>query len=388
MTTPVVVTGIGTVHPLGLGHEVLWSELARTEDRPVRERIEGFDPTPWFGRNEARRLDPYIHYAVAAAHLAVADAGEPDLDPLRTGVVMGNLYGAGTAIAEQSAVMAAEGRAAVSATLCSVSCEDACASQISIRLGLKGPSRLVVMSCASGTAAIGEGAALIATGRCDAVLAGATLGPVPDVIKASYENVRVRSRSGWERPFDERRDGFEFTEGAAVLLLERADQAAERGAPVRAVVEGWATSNDAFHLSKPSGEGVELAMRWAIEHAGRSPAEIVHVNAHATGTGAGDVAEADAIRRVFDDAPPSVTSVKGVTGHSLAASGAFEAAIVALTFEHGLLPPTAIDLRLDPRVDLDVVSGAPRPWTPGPTLESSFGLGGQNACLVLAPPTA
>ncbi|MEZ5134717.1 MAG: beta-ketoacyl synthase N-terminal-like domain-containing protein [Acidimicrobiales bacterium] len=229
MTDAVVVTGLGTVHPVGLGHEVLWAELCRSADAPVREHIDDFDPTPWFGRNEARRLDPYVLFGVAAAHLAVADAGDPDLDPLRTGVVMGNLYGAGTAIAQQQAVMEAEGRGAVSATLCSVSCEDAAASQISIRLGLRGPSRLLVMSCASGTAAVGEAAALIATGRCDAVVAGATLGPVPDVIKASYENVRVRSRSGWERPFDVRRDGFEFCEGAAVVLLERRSHAEARG---------------------------------------------------------------------------------------------------------------------------------------------------------------
>ena len=388
MTDAVVVTGLGTVHPVGLGHEVLWAELCRSADAPVREHIDDFDATPWFGRNEARRLDPYVLFGVAAAHLAVADAGDPDLDPLRTGVVMGNLYGAGTAIAQQQAVMEAEGRGAVSATLCSVSCEDAAASQISIRLGLRGPSRLLVMSCASGTAAVGEAAALIATGRCDAVVAGATLGPVPDVIKASYENVRVRSRSGWERPFDVRRDGFEFCEGAAVVLLERRSHAEARGARIRAVVDGWATSNDAFHLSKPSGDGLELAMRWAIEHAGRSPDEIAHVNAHATGTGTGDVVEADAIRRVFGDRSLPVTSVKGVTGHSLAAAGAFETAIVALSFEHALLPPTAVELELDPAVGLDVVSGSPRPWTPGPTLKSSFGLGGQNAAIVLSPPTA
>ena len=129
-------------------------------------------------------------------------------------------------------------------------------------------------------------------------------------------------------------------------------------------------------------------MRWAIEHAGRTPDEIAHVNAHATGTGTGDVVEAEAIRRVFGDRSLPVTSVKGVTGHSLAAAGAFETAIVALSFEHALLPPTAVELELDPAVGLDVVSGSPRPWTPGPTLKSSFGLGGQNAAIVLSPPTA
>lgn len=384
-TRDAVITGIGVVHPLGIGHDAFWNALCRRQDTPPVQQFDAFDPTPWFGRNEARRLDPYLLYAVAAASLAHADAGTPELEADRTGVVMGNLYGAGTAMDAQRAVLENEGPDAVAPTLCAVACEDACASQIAIRLGCTGPSRLVVLSCASGTAAIGDAAALVTAGRCDAVFAGATLGPVPEVLRASYRNARVASSGIWERPFDRRRDGFVFTEGAAVVLVEAASTARARGAHPYARIAGASTTNDAFHLSKPSGAGLEAAMSGALGDAGLSPDEIAHVDAHATGTVTGDVVEAAAVRRVFGDRAPTISSIKGVTGHSLAACGAFEIAGVALAMHHGQLIHTAVDLDLDPEVALDVVSGAPRPWRPAPVLKNSFGLGGQNASLVLVP---
>ncbi len=382
-----VITGIGTVSAAGIGKSAFWRSLLADRDVPVDGALPDFDPSPWVPPKEAKRSDPYVLYALAAASLALEDAGGPTLPPERTGVVMGNLYGAGTSIERQMAVLSVEGRDAVSPLLCAVACEDACASQLSIRFGLRGPSRLVVSSCASGTVAIGDAAALIASGTCDAVLAGATLGPVPDVIVASYENLRVRSRTRWVRPFDERRDGFEFAEGAAVLLIEEGSRARRRGAHVYAEIAGWASSNDAFHISKPSGSGIELSMRWALRHAGVPAVAIAHVNAHGTGTLTGDREEAAAIGRVFGDHRPAVTSIKGRTGHSLAAAGAFEAAALALSIEHGLLPPTAAELSLDPAIDLDVVHGGPRPWDPGPAISNSFGLGGHNATIVLRPPT-
>ncbi|MCX7620802.1 MAG: beta-ketoacyl-[acyl-carrier-protein] synthase family protein [Acidimicrobiales bacterium] len=380
-----VITGIGTVSAAGIGKEAFWQSLLRDHDLPVAAALSDFDPTPWVSGKDIKRSDPYVLFAIAAASLALRDAGEPTLEPDRTGVIMGNLYGAGSSIERQMQVLAAEGRDAVSPLLCAIACEDACASQISIRFGFTGPSRLVVASCASGTVAVADAAALIMAGTCDAVLAGATLGPVPDVIVASYENLRVRSPSRWVRPFDERRDGFEFAEGAAVLLLEEASQATARRARVYAEIAGWATSNDAFHISKPSGLGIELAMRWALDHAGVSPAEVLQVNAHGTGTITGDREEAAAIGRVFGPNRPAVTSIKGRTGHSLAAAGAFEAAALALSIERGLIPPTATELRLDPGIDVDVVHGEPRPWLPGLSISNSFGLGGHNATIVMRP---
>lgn len=389
----VVVTGTATVSRAGLGTEAFWADLVRPDDRPV-ETDPGeatplaFDPSPWFGANEARRLDPYLWYAVAAADLALEAAGRPEPEPVRAGVVMGNLYGAGASIQAQAEVLRTAGAARVSPWLCAVACEDACASQLSIRFGFQGPSKLVVASCASGTVAVADGAALVAGGAADLVLAGATLGPVTSEIRASYANLRVTSPSGWVRPFDVRRDGFAFAEGAAVLVLEEAGHAAARGATTLAEIVGWAQTNDAFHMSKPSGEGIERSMRLALAQAGLDPGSVRHVNAHGTGTVAGDLGEAGAIHRVWGGGAPPVTSIKGRTGHSLAASGAYEAIAAVESIRRGLLPPTATDLDIDPAVAalVDVVHGAARPWNAGPIVSNSFGLGGHNASVVLTPP--
>lgn len=390
-TTPaervrVAVTGIGTVSNAGAGHRAFWQSLLRDADEPVGDGIAGFDPSPWFQPNEAKRSDPYIVYAVVAAELALDDAGRPSMASEGSGVVMGNLYGAAGSLEAQQAVLAERGAAAVSPVLCAISCEDACASALSIRFGCRGPSKLVVTSCASGTTAVAEGAALVAAGTCDTVLAGATLGPLTDVIKTSYENLRVVSPSGWVRPFDERRDGFAFAEGAAVLVLESWQRAIGRGASIYGEIAGWAMTNDAFHFSKPSGEGVERSMRLALDHAGIATSDIAHVNAHGTGTRTGDAEEAAAVRRVFGDPGPAMTSIKGATGHALAAAGAFEAASVLLSFRHRLIPATGIEVEPDPAISNDIVTGAARPWRPGPAISNSFGLGGHNTTIVLLPP--
>lgn len=381
----VVVTGIGTVSSAGIGREAFWSSLVRTREATADHAIKSFDPGPWLKPNEVKRSDPYIVYAVAAAELALDDAGRPSTRGPGSGVVMGNLHGAMASIESQQKVHGSEGAKAVSPMLCVISCEDACASTLSIRFGCGGPSKLVVTACASGTAAVGEGAALIANGICDMVLAGATFGTLSDVLRASYENLRVVSPTGLVRPFDARRDGLALSEGAAVLVLESGDRASERGARPYGEVAGFALTNDAFHYSKPSGEGLERSMLGAMSQAGIDPTDVVHVNAHGTGTLTGDAEESAAIKRIFGSPGPSVTSIKGATGHSLAASGAFEAASVMLSFEHRVLPPTGIDMVIDPEIDIDIVMGAPRPWEPGPTLSNSFGLGGQNATAVFLP---
>lgn len=392
MHTParrVAVTGIGTVSAAGLGKEAFWRSIAGADDPPASCSITAFDPSPWFTKSEARRSDPYVMYAVAAASLAYEDAGSPTLEASRSGAVLGNLYGAAASVEAQQGVLEREGADAVAPWLSAVSCEDACATQVALRFGLRGPSKLVIASCASGSFAVGDGAALVAQGTCDAVFAGATFGPITDVLRASYENLRVVSRSGVVRPFDARRDGFTFADGAAVLLLEDLEHARGRGARILAEVAGHAQTNDAFHVSNPSGEGIEASMRLAVHAAGLTPADVVHVNAHGTGTVTGDRTEAEAIHRVFGRPGPAVTSIKGVTGHSLAAAGAFEAVAVVLSFAHRQIPPAGTAVEFDPEIAalVDVVHGAPRPWEPGPSVSNSFGLGGQNASIVLLPAT-
>jgi len=381
----VAVTGIGTVSAAGVGHEAFWNDLLEPSTGPINGTIAAFDPSPWFKPNEARRSEPYIIFAVAAAELALEDAGSPDISGDRAGVVMGNLYGAATSLETQREVLDRQGPGLVSPLICALGCEDACATQLSIRFGCRGPSKLVVTACATGTTVIGEGAAMVADGTSDVVLAGSTLGTLTEVIKASYRNLRIVSDSGHARPFDLRRDGFVFAEGAAVVVLEEWDRAISRGAHIYGTVAGWGLTNDAFHYSKPSGEGIERSMRRAIEHAGLGPGDIVHVNAHGTGTKVGDIEESEAVRRVFGSPGPSVTSIKGSTGHALAAAGTFEVASVLLAFENRLLPPTGHDLHPDPEISVDLVTGEARPWTPGPSVSNSVGLGGQNASVVLLP---
>lgn len=380
---PVAVTGVGPVSAAGLGREAFWASLVAPDDGPTPALIEGFDCSPWLGRADARRTDPYLQYAVAAAGLALDDAGSPAFDPDRSGVVMANLYGAARSLEVERDVLAADGPKLVAPLLAPHACEDACASQLSIRFGLRGPSLLAGASCAGGTVALGVAAGLIASGTCDLVLAGGSFGPMTDVLRASYDRLRVLSPTGRARPFDARRDGFVVADGACVLVLESAEHAHGRGADVLGWVRGWAQTNDAHHVSRPSGDGIERCLTVALDHAGVAAGDIAHVNAHATGTATGDRVEAEAIGRAVGR--PAVTSIKARTGHTMPAAGAFEAASVLLAFRHRLLPPTATELEVDADIDADVVWGAPRPWEPAPALSSSFGLGGQNACLVLAP---
>lgn len=381
--TPVAVTGIGTVGATGIGHEAFWAALVADHDLPTPGLLDGFDPSPWLAPSDARRTDPYLQYAIAAGGLALDDAGAPAFEPDRAGVVMANLYGAARSLEAERDVLAESGPKLVSPLLAAHACEDACASQLSIRFGLRGPALLAGASCAGGTVALGVAAGLVASGTCDLVLAGGAFGPISDVLRTSYDRLRVLSPTGWARPFDQRRDGFVIADGACVLVLESAQHALGRGADVLGWIRGWAHTNDAHHVSRPSGDGIERCLAAAVAHAGVAVDEIAHVNAHATGTATGDRAEADAIARVLGS--PSVTSIKGRTGHAMPAAGAFEAASVVLSFRHRLLPPTAAAGEADPEIDADVVWGAPRPWAPAPTVSSSFGLGGQNACVVLSP---
>jgi 3-oxoacyl-[acyl-carrier-protein] synthase II len=220
------------------------------------------------------------------------------------------------------------------------------------------------------------------------VFAGATAGALPEALLAAYQNLRVISATEWVRPFDERREGFVYRPGAAVLVLEERDRAVARGARIYGEVAGAASTNDAWHPIRQSGTGAVECMQLALADAGLEPGAVAHVNAHGSATILNDLVESQAIRTVFGAHRPTVTSIKRVTGHSLGAAGSFEAAAVLLSFARGALPPAGIDVHLDPALDVDVVVGAPRAWTPGPTISNSFGLGGQNGAVVLVPPAA
>ncbi len=380
----VVVTGLGQVSAAGPDLDRFWAWITRPTDEPVRGTVEGFDPRRWLSAKDVRRSDPFSRYAVGAAALALDDAGGPSLDPTRSGVVLSTVYGALETLDREAAVLAADGPDAVFPFLTALSCENAAASLLSLHFGLRGPSKTVVGACAGGTFAIADASDLIRAGRVDLALAGGSQGAITRLLHASYENLRVLSPTGFERPFDRRRDGFVFAEGAAVLVLEGLDHATDRGARIYAEVLGSANTNDAASMVSPSGDGAVECMQAALADADVAPAAIGNVNAHGTGTQQNDRTEAEAIRTVFGSSPP-ISAIKRVTGHSAGASGAFEALAGVLSLHRSALPPVSAALERDPGIDLDLIEGGARRWEPAPLLSNSFGLGGHNGCLVLGP---
>jgi 3-oxoacyl-[acyl-carrier-protein] synthase II len=262
------------------------------------------------------------------------------------------------------------------------------AAGISMRYGFRGPCETVVTACAAGTHSVTNGARLVASGRCDVVVAGSSEAPLSPTGVAAFTNMTAITKSGWSRPFDARRDGFVIAEGAGILVLEAWDHAVERGAAILAEVLGGASTADAFHITAPApgGSGALACMQQALDDAGLSPADVRHVNAHGTSTTLNDAAEAEALSKLFGLPGPPVTSTKGVTGHALGAAGSMEAVIGVLTIRERSIPPTVGTEAVDPALAaIDLVLGEARRWEPGPMLSNSFGFGGHNGTLVLGP---
>jgi 3-oxoacyl-[acyl-carrier-protein] synthase II len=382
----VAVTGVGAVSPGGVGVDALWDLVLRPSDAPIDSTVPGWDGSRWFERRELRRTDDYVAFAVAAAEEADVLAGSPRPDPLRRAVVLGNVFGPSTAAERAVRTAAEEGPEAVPASVGLLASTSSAAATVAQRLGARGPTTVVAGACAAGTHALGQAAALVASGEVDVAWAGGTEAAVAPVLRASYANLRALSPTGWVRPFDRRRDGFVFGLGAAVLVLEALEDAVARGATVLGEVAGWANTNDAAHAVRPSGDGAVEAMTLALVRAGVEPGAVAHVNAHGTGTVLNDAAEADAVGRVCGDHRPPITSIKRVTGHGVGAAGAIEAVVALRCMAEGRLPPSGIDPEPDPAITADVVWGEPRAWEPGPVVSNSFGIGGMNGSLVLLPP--
>ena len=385
----VAVTGLGVVSAAGIGADAYFEGLC--SPAPVGERrVTGFDPNEHFeSPKEARRADPYAQFLVAAADEALAQAGAIEADPTRCGTMIGTGVGGISTLEKQIAVLNEKGARRVSPFLVPMMMANAGGAILSMRYGWMGPSENVVTACAAGTHAVGNGARLIADGRCDAMLVGGTEAPFTPTAVAGFANMTALSSSGVSRPFDAARDGFVMTEGAAVLVLEDWDIATARGAAILAEVLGSASTADAHHITAPSpgGSGAVHCMQLALDDAGVRPADVVHVNAHGTSTDLNDAAEAEALSKVFGTSPgPLITSTKGVTGHGLGAAGALEAVAVVLSMHKRLVPPTAGLAVLDPELPpIAVVMGEPAVWEPGVSISNSFGFGGHNGTLVLAP---
>jgi 3-oxoacyl-[acyl-carrier-protein] synthase II len=265
---------------------------------------------------------------------------------------------------------------------------NAAPAAVSMRHGFQGPAENTCTACAAGTHALANAARLIAHGRCDVVLAGGSEAPFVETAIAGFTNMTAFSSVGISRPFDAERDGFVMGEGAGIMVLEEWDMAVARDATILAEILGGASTADAHHITAPSpgGVGAITCMRLALEEAEVEPDQIRHINAHGTSTPLNDMAEAFAMAEVFGGDGPLVTSTKGITGHALGAAGAIEAVAVVLAMGRGLIPPTAGYATADPEMPpIDLVTGSPAPWEPGISMSNSFGFGGHNGSLVIAP---
>ncbi|MFJ5233122.1 beta-ketoacyl-[acyl-carrier-protein] synthase family protein [Kitasatospora sp. NPDC088391] len=399
----VAVTGLGLVTPAGMGIEANWERITSGRstaaldpalaDAAVRFAclVPGFDAAELLGREHSWRLDRFVQLAMVAARQAVEDAG---LDPqhwdgARVAVVLGNSLGGTGTFEQQHQRLRDHGPKRVSPLLIPMSMMNMVSGYVAIDLKAKGPNLVTATACASGATAIGIGRELLRAGTCDVVIAGASESALSPAVLAGLHQMGALSAreddpTAASRPFDADRDGFVAAEGAGVLVLERMADARARNARVRARISGYGASADAHHATAPdpSGAGVELAVQAALTDARIGHSDVQHINAHGTSTPLNDSTEARVVHRLFGDTP-AVTSTKGVTGHTLGAAGAIEAAYTVLAVERGRLPPTANLRRLDDGVEIDVVHGAAREAKVDVAISNSFGFGGHNAVLVV-----
>ena len=386
----VAVTGLGVVAPCGIGVDAYWEGLLGpgiTSGKSVA--IDDWDPSPWYDSpKESRRADRFEQFATAAAAEAFAQAGGIEsigVDPARFGTIYATGVGGLNSLEDQIVVRLDRGDRRVSPFLVPMMMANSAGAAISMRYGLQGPNETICTACAAGTHAIGNAARQIAWGRCDAVVTGGSESAATLTSIAAFSNMTAITSTGISRPFDVDRDGFVMGEGAAVLILEEWEHAVSRGATILAEIVGAGSNADAHHITAPSpgGAGATVCMKLALDDAGLAPEDIKQINAHGTSTPLNDAAEAEAVRKVFGEAAPPVTSGKGVTGHALGAAGALEAASVILSMQKRLIPPTANTTQVD--LGIDVVFGAPREWEPGPTMSNNFGFGGHNGSVIISP---
>jgi 3-oxoacyl-[acyl-carrier-protein] synthase II len=378
----VAVTGLGAISCAGVGVEALWAALLK-DTAPESKRIAPFDASHIGGPKELRRFDPFTLYALMAADEAWQQSGlvGPLVD---AGSIVTTGIGGLQSVIEQFRVLSEKGPDRVSPFMVPMMMPNAATAAVSMRFGLGGPCETVTTACAAGTHAIGNAARLVATGRSTVAIAGGAEAVMVEIAEAGFRNMTALSNTEFSRPFDVERDGFVMGEGAGILILEEWEHAVARGATIYAEVLGAASTADAHHITAPdpSGHGAIRCMELALEDAGVTPSEVSHINAHGTSTPLNDLAESVAVRKVFGDNVPPVTSIKGHLGHSLAAAGALEGVASVMTLVNQLIPPTAGTTHVDPEVGLDVVIGEPRAADVEVVLSNSFGFGGHNGSVV------
>ncbi|MCJ2180043.1 beta-ketoacyl-[acyl-carrier-protein] synthase family protein [Novosphingobium album (ex Hu et al. 2023)] len=394
----VAITGRGTVSPAGLDVPATWMavkqglsairpvHIERQEliSCPVAAQVPGYDPANFFTSKQVGPLDRVSQFAVVAAREALDDSGiPPDTEALRSAATIVGVGGGGLETMESGywRLYGEKSRRSHPFTVPRQMCS-APASQVSMHLGMQGLAYGVTSACASGTHAIGQAFNLVRSGMSRVAFAGGTEAPITPGTVLAWEALRVLS-SDTCRPFSANRSGLVLGEGAAMLVLEEWDHAVSRGATIYAEVLGFGANSDARDLTTPDQESVGRAMAMAIHDASLTPAAVGYINAHGTGTAMNDAVESAAIRAVFDNAPPPVSSTKGVLGHSLGATGAMEAVLTAMALYEQVLPPTANCSEPDHDLGIDMVPEGPRKHEFAVAMSNSFAFGGLNAVLLL-----
>ena len=403
----VVVTGLGITSPLGTGIEKNWDALTNgrsgiapitrfdTSDFPVKfaGEVTDFPEEEFFDKKEARKMDLFIHYALAAAIMALADSGLEinDENAERVGVVVGSGMGGLPAIEKYQEAMSTGGYRKISPFFIPMTIINLAAGQISIKTGAKGPNIAPVSACATGTHSIGDAFRMIQRGDADAVISGGTESTICPLGMGGFAVMKALSTRNDDpqaasRPFEKNRDGFVMGEGAGIVILEEYESAKKRGARIYGEVAGYGSTGDAYHLTAPSpgGEGAARCMRMALNTAGVNPEEVDYINAHGTSTPFNDLYETLAIKAVFGDRAKElmVSSTKSMTGHLLGAAGGIEAIFSLLALKNGIVPPTINYTEPDPECDLDYVPNEARKTDVNIVLSNSLGFGGTNATLL------
>jgi 3-oxoacyl-[acyl-carrier-protein] synthase II len=403
----VVVTGLGLVAPVGLDVKSSWESIlaGRSGIQPITHfdmenfstrfggPIYGFDPTLYVSEKDAKKMDKFIHYGVAAGCQAIADSGLPidESNCRRIGVAIGSGIGGITGIENNYEAYRSKGPRRISPFFVPANIINMVAGNLSIKFGLKGPNYSIVSACSTGTHNIGEAALMIRHGYVDVMIAGGAEMATSPVGLGGFAAARALSTRNEDparasRPFDKDRDGFVLSDGAGVVVLEEYERAVTRGAPIYAELIGIGMNSDAYHMTAPSenGEGASECMLMAMNDAEVNPEEIGYINAHGTSTPAGDVAETLAIKRTFGERAYRipVSSTKSMTGHMLGAAGGAEAIFTILALRDQIAPPTINYETPDPDCDLDYVPNTARELRMNVALTNSFGFGGTNGTLI------
>ncbi len=404
----VVVTGTGVITPLGLDADTLWenllagktcaSRITRFDPSEFLVQIacetNDFDPLKYMSRKDARRFDRLAQFAIACTQEAVRQScleiTQENANAI--GVVFGTAIGGLETIHQGYLTLFEKGPMRVNPLTGAMMLPDMASGQIAIEFGVRGPNYCVVSACATGTTALGEAAELVRSGRADVVIAGAADAPMTPFALAAFHRTGAMSTRNDDpahasRPFDAKRDGFVFGEGAGAMVIESLEHARARGANILAEIVGYGASADAYHISAPAEDGIGavLSMQRALEDAGLQPEDIDYINAHGTSTILNDISETRAIKRVFGEYAYQVpiSSTKSMTGHTMGAAGAVEAIVCIKTIQSGIIHPTINYEYPDPECDLDYVPNEPRRADVRTVLSNSFGFGGHNATIIL-----